>query len=299
MNHIKSTYIINDEPCGIKSFDTKMSSYFSFKGIHYNSFDIRGRQNFPNCGLVLFHYVPSMYANNNDSLNIFLKNPNFKIISILHGLYPNNSYSINGDTFNPFVGEQIRLIVEKSQLVISLSNSCLKFLKTWINPLPEKASFVLSHPGFSNIDKMDDKEKYFFFGGIIRSKKNVEGLLIKEFLKKCKSSFINIWLHDTKHIYSNIEEELKKEVWRYSFGEISENEWKKVINNSQMVLFPYNTQLQTVSGMMAEAISLGKAILTTKFPFSIEMAELFPELVMINDDINTWDEYLLNPKTKI
>ncbi len=228
-----------------------------------------------------------------------MTNSTKKIITILHGIYPNYTYSLKADTYNPYIGQQIDLIIKHSSAIISLSQSTFEFLKSWLRPLPGKSSFILFHPGFNYIDPnihniLCHFEEYFFFGGMIRPKKEIRQSDFYTFLTKCKEKSINIWVHDTKSIYKNIKNEITNIVWKYSYGQLFTSEWRNLLMNSKMVLCPYNSSLQTVSGLIAESLSLEIKVLSTSFPYAIEMALKYPEFVILDNDIENWDKYMVN-----
>ena len=241
MRVFNSAYVINSEPCGIRIFDSNLCNALLKIGVNCEAIDIRNSMPSQVSEVVLFHYVPSMYANFHDSFGFFLTNSKKKIITILHGLYPNYPYTLKADTYNPYIDQQIGLIIKYSSAIISLSLSTFEFLQSWLRPLPGKASFILFHPGFNNIDSNNHDlsysfEKYFFFGGMIRPKKNVQLPAFSTFLTKCKEKAINIWVHDTKSIYKNTKNEIANIVWKYSYSQLSVLEWRDLLFNSEMVL---------------------------------------------------------------
>ena len=298
MIFLKSAYIVKTEPCGIKSFDNNLSVGFSKIGIVCKSFDIRDYLSLNKSNIILFHYVPSMYAMHTDSLQSFLQYFGGQIITILHGVYPKGQFQLKEDTYNPYIREQINLIIKHSKAIISLSQSTFNFLESWSNPLPYWARHILFHPGFNSYKDSTplNHENYFFYGGMFRAKKNLEEDAFNKLLYKCKNNSIKIWVHDTKAIYNDRKNEITNKIWKYSSGQLSVSNWKGLISNSEIILFPYSTSIQTVSGLMAESISLGKISITTNFPYAIEMASKYRGLIIIDDDVVNWDKHLIGQK---
>jgi hypothetical protein len=297
---ISTLLLKKKEPCGINLFNVNLTNSLKKHNVETNEFSII--QNIKSSDKILiFHYVPSLYKNYSQEITQVF-NDNLNIISIIHGIYPNRSFDYMGDTVNENHKSQLDTIVSKSKALVFLSHSTHKFFKTWHPKIQLAKHFVLMHPGVNQsvlISESTAIKDYVFIGGINRLKKDFESESIRKLLISLKKNGIKVWLHSSN---SSLSKEMKNLVWKTSQGEITRKDWNKVIKNSKIILCPYFTEIQTVSGIISEGVSCGKKIISTRFPFALEISKSYSNHIIINNDLNTWP-YIIrdvwNEKLKI
>ena len=163
----------------------------------------------------------------------------------------------------------------------------------------DKLIHTLYHPGLLNnsfIKEPKIKFPYIFLGGIIRPKKDFNSNVQIPLINSLINSNIQVWIHSTRNI--QIDSSISS-VWKFTTNELSSEKWSEAISNASWVLCPYDTKIQTVSGIIAESISVGTKVLATSFPYSNEMSEKYKDCVIVNDNFNKWPEIILNNLNKI
>lgn len=297
MNLQLSTILkIKNKPCGINLFDKTLRKYLLKRGIISSCFDIDNIKPSDN-GIFLFHYVPSMYVGQTENIsNFFLKTKALKLV-IIHGAYPNQPFEYLSDTKSPDVQTQLDIISKHSDIIICLSNSTTEILKSW-EPTVSKTIETLYHPGLDHtyLITKNTEEQYVFIGGITRPKKDFNSTKHIQLINELAYSGIKVWLHSTIPI--SINSSLLK-VWKYTNNELDRDKWSKTISNASWVLCPYNTKIQTVSGIISESISVGTIVLSTSFPYSLEISKTYLNSIVISDDLNKWSEIILTTNNKI
>uniref|UniRef100_A0AAU3I9A8 Uncharacterized protein n=1 Tax=Streptomyces sp. NBC_01393 TaxID=2903851 RepID=A0AAU3I9A8_9ACTN len=68
----------------------------------------------------------------------------------------------------------------------------------------------------------------------------------------------------------------------------ADDEWAQMLGSAAAVICPYDTRIQCVSGVIAEALSVGTPVLATDFPFAREMQHLYPDYVAVENDLREW-----------
>lgn len=300
MPQIVRAYYKKEDLCGIKLFDQNLSNSFLRLDIETKMIDL-GKNEFLKSEIVIFHYVPSLYAHCHNAFTSFWnKVQNEKVFTLLHGIYPNHVVDYLSDTQNPYLQKQIEILCKKSTVLVSLSESTYSNLMSWSPKMSASSHNLLYHPGVKSNDSLINKlsktpHGYCFLGGIIRPKKDFRMNQINKLIQDCKKNSINIWLHASNLSSSEVKPEILNNVWKFTYGQISTNDWIETLFNASWVLCPYHTKLQTVSGIIAESISLGTKILCTDFPYAFEMFQKYPQLVFIDNDLSKWTNFL---KTK-
>lgn len=290
------------ENCGISIFNMHVKKAIINQNIQFETLNISECYGLlPDDSTVILHYVPSAFSDTRRSnfLISLLKIKYFKkLIVIFHGAYKINENRYNGDTFCPYQKEHLRLIFEKADFLISLSESLRVNLNSWLELFSiRKKIITLDHPGlFVKKPSIKIDIPYIFLGGISRMKKNGENLSTEKLISECKEKKIPIWMHWTNLNSNSI---LKNNVWKQTNGLLSDQLWCNIISNSKVVICPYETQIQTVSGIIAEALSANRYVLTTAFDFALEMQLKYPSLVIVNNQITQWPNLLENLLNKV
>ena len=239
----------------------------------------------------ILHYVPSSFASSEASRALITllntRQSTHKLIVVLHGLHSCGENRLLNDTPCPNQAETHKLILQSADSVIALSGSSAKVCNTWRSIYQGKARILrIDHPGlFAQAESVSKTHSsYAFIGGISRSKKIHTNYSISMLLEMCREQGVRVWEH-----WSNIRPPLRiSQAWKQTSGLLSDIEWSGLISNARVVLCPYTTQIQTVSGLLSEALSVGRFVLSTSFELSIEMKLLFPKLVLIEDNIERW-----------
>lgn len=284
---INTLLIKKNESCGISFFNSNLKKALDENFITVNELCLSKSLNLKN-NVTIFHYVPSMYVNYTEEIvNLFKSNVD--IISIIHGVYPNKQFNHLGDTVNQNQRKHIEIISSSSKAIIFLSKSSNMSFKSWFPEKDFKNHFIYIHPGFSQQNKFIKVNKtnadYVFIGGITRPKKDFKTKPIINLLLSLKDFGIKVWLHSSN---AKISIETEKLVWKTSSGKLSNVKWKEIIFNSRFVLCPYSTEIQTVSGIISESLSLGKRIISTSFPYALELKNDYDKYIIIENNFNIW-----------
>lgn len=289
---------VKNENCGIKSFDENLRNALNINNVKSSRIDFSSISNEQN-GIFVFHYVPSLYTDSDSSfMKLWSKLRGTKII-LIHGIYPNRIFDHRSETVNPYYEEQIKILLASSNAIISLSESTLSALKTWTIDRHIRNNIVLNHPGLLQEETyllQGKNHKYVFLGGIIRPKKDISSERLKRLLKECENKGINVWLHKTNMTLKLSESQV---AWKTTHGKMNLSSWTKTLFDAEWVLCPYDTEVQTVSGIIAESISLGTRVLTTSFPFALEMYAKYPDYIVINNDLTMWIQIMQCNLTKL
>jgi len=144
----------------------------------------------------------------------------------------------------------------------------------------------LDHPGlFVPTTRLTaPRDSYALIGGISRSKKSHADGSIPTLLDLCRRQDVRVWEHWTNLPPST----LVPKAWRQTCGFLSDVEWSDLISHAQVVLCPYQTRTQSVSGLISEALSAHCFVLSTSFDLALEMKARVPELMLIEDNIQCW-----------
>lgn len=294
------------ENCGVSIFNEHLKQSLQARDIHLESINIFS--NLPllnNRRIVILHYMPTAYCNEQSSRNLihFLKYQDVKnLVVIFHKVYLEDEKKYLKDTICPLQEEHLKLIFKKSRYLIALSKSVEANLKTWLVRFDTNAVIkTLDHPGLfipASSNKFDFP--YAFFGGIFRSTKNCYNYSTSKLIKLCNEKQLPIWIHWTNDKDLKFKKITIDNVWKQTSGLLSDLSWSEMITNAKVILCPYQTRIQNVSGLISEAISARCYVLSTSFECSVEMQKRFPSLIFLNDDIEEWPDIIeklfLEPK---
>jgi glycosyltransferase involved in cell wall biosynthesis len=292
----KSIIFSKRETCGVNIFARHLNSLLekidhrsSVVNVIHESINPSKHTNY------IIHYVPSSLSNSEETqifLNL-LRTINDKIIIILHGFYSLEEKRFLEDTACPDTALHAIAILNYADKIVCLSESVRRSFLTWAHEEDIHKVIKIGHPGlyvgYKNKHGFKIGNDYVFIGGIERAKKNGRSLDILRLLKLCEYHGIKVRVH-----WSNAKIETKVDhPDNHTFGYIADEEWTELIANSKIVLCPYKTKIQSVSGIIPEAISAGTPILATSFDYSNEMRFSHPELVTVCDDIENWPNLIL------
>lgn len=286
------------DACGINLFDRNLRDGLLKMDIKTETFDIESIA-YNDSEIYLFHFTPALYVSYTKLIDAFFsKTTAFKIV-IIHSVYPNCDFEYCADTFSPDLSQQLNIILNYSDLIITLSDSATSTLKSWMPNISPDLIYTLYHPGLHNkylISDLKSNEPYVFLGGITRAKKNFYSSEYLQLIESLGYVGIHVWLHSTPNISYD---KSVLSVWKFTTNELDLYEWTAAIFNANWVLCPYNTKIQTVSGIISESISVGTRVLATRFPYSIEMSNIYKDYIVINNDFKKWPEIILSNNKKL
>lgn len=296
---INGIYSSQDQNCGISIFNKHLSESLLKTGVVTKNVNIRNSSyeiDLQNDSIL--HYVPSAYSTNDLSVRLIelVDKIEGSITVIFHGVYKEFENRFEKDTPCNFQTKQLYQILMKSKNIIALSKSTKSIVESWLwrFNIINKDVFLLDHPGLFVENKIDIvNEPYAFLGGVIRPKKTPNNKSTIKLLKELAQTKIPVWLHGT-NLSKSDEVKLKSNKYRkITYGNLPDNTWSNIITNSKVILCPYETRIQSVSGIIAEAISANTYVLSTEFDYAKEMQQRFPELIYIDNDINKWLEVIM------
>jgi hypothetical protein len=284
--------------CGIQFFASHLNLALERNGIvtsHLNGMQIK---EIPLADQIILHYVPSSITEpHTTKILIKLLTHNYKkIIVVLHGFYGRNENRFRKDTQCPDAEIHADYILRYANQIICLSESVQLSIMSW-NINQSKAELILlGHPGLfttsQSVNRKNKKSCYVLIAGIERPKKNRESQTIKKISSICSRYNIDLRFH-----WSNISTKTAKEQInrKTTFGPLTDYQWSSLIEGAEAILCPYETSIQSVSGIIPEALSVGIRVISTSFDYSNEMCRKYPEKMFVNDDLNTWLNALMNP----
>lgn len=276
------------EECGIRIFSRQLASQLAQHGILLAECNVAHAQSINSLHQpIVIHYAPSMWALRGDLLEAVLETAtDGRVLIILHGMYGPDELDYRADAWCPDLRRHLLAMDRAGARVLSLSNSCTARLALWEYSIGARAGTCL-HPGlFAAPAHAAPPQPYVFFGGVIRPKKDPSSPRIRQLLEAVSSAGIRLWVHATNRDADSVD----LPAWRRTFGMLDAATWATAIASAAVVLCPYDSRIQCVSGIIAEALSAGTPVLSTRFVFAEEMAMLSPEYVFLEDDLSRWPE---------
>ena len=279
------------DSCGISIFSRHLREALSRLGHETFVTNLRTATSVTRAPVWILHYVPSSFAVPGASRALItllksLEEPN-KLFVILHGLHSYREDRLLDDTPCPQQAEHIRLMLETAESLTALSESAATACRSWHAIFGGRARILrVDHPGlFVPSTRLTTTHgSYALLAGISRSKKSHTGGSIRTLLDLCRRNHIRVWEHWTNLTQS----EPVPQAWRQTCGFLSDVDWADLITQAQVVLCPYRTRIQSVSGMISEALSAHRSILSTSFDLALEMKARAPELIFLEDNIQRW-----------
>jgi hypothetical protein len=266
-------------------------------GFHFEVLNLQENNSVNDKMNAILHYIPSAYSTEQSSQRLIrlLQEIYFeKLVVIFHGVYREEEKRYYKDTPCPFQKEHLNFIFKKSTEIIALSKTVEVNLKSWLSKFNINRNIItLDHPGlFISQPSVKTNFPYVFIGGVSRPKKNCNNESTDKLIKICKERKLPVWMHWTNMSDFDYYENNLHNVWKTTKGLVSDQSWCNIITNAKVILCPYETHIQSVSGLIAEALSAKCYVLTTAFDFANEMKKRFPSLVIVNDNIEQWPDLI-------
>ena len=294
---INSFHFSSFEPCGISLFSRHLGESLSGLGHDMVQTNVSSEATLVDAPVWVLHYAPSSFssAGASSALQRLLEAPSRrrKLCVILHGLFGCGENRFLNDGLCPSHAEHVRWINRSADVVCTLSASVLQAYQSWPRANLHLPKVVRAdHPGLFRVPALSAPlgDRYAFLGGISRPKKSHVSRETARFLELCGLQRIHIWEH-----WSNVKGAIPgRRSWRETYGFLGDAAWSDLLSQAHVVLFPYKTRVQSVSGIMSEALSAGRFVLSTPFEIALEMRSRFPDLVFIEDDLQCWAEIIRN-----
>ena len=292
---VNSFYSSASGPCGIAIFSRHLRRALLPLGVNLFETNLRTSTSVVRTLTSLVHYVPSGFASPEASralMKILISSKdNEKIFIILHGLHQPAEDRFQNDTICPDQERHICSMLQRAEAIIVLSDAAAKACRSWQAQFGGKARLVrLDHPGlFTPPRSAATIGSYALVGGISRSKKDHTTDKIGELIGLCENCGIRIWQH-----WANVQQpQSLRRSWRRTSGFLTDGQWSSLVSHAQVVLCPYQTRIQSVSGLISEALSAERFVLATSFELALEMQRRVPALVFIEDNLHRWPNLIL------
>jgi hypothetical protein len=293
---VNSFYSSVSHSCGVSIFNEHLHVALLPFGINLLETNLRSSTSFTPSLISLVHYVPSGFISSEASIALMQFLTSSKnaetICFILHGLHKHGERRFQKDGICPDQEHHIRLMFQRAESIIVLSNAVAEACRTWQLHFGAKVRIVrLDHPGlFTPMRDAEPDGSYAFVGGISRPKKDHTSRTIGELIGLCEQSGIRIWQH-----WTNIPQPKPlTQSWRQTSGLLTDIQWSSLVSRAKTVLCPYQTRIQSVSGLISEALSAKRFVLATSFELALEMQRRAPALVRIEDDLHRWPDLILH-----
>jgi hypothetical protein len=235
----------------------------------------------------IVHYVPSMWAGAANSLERLLGAASSgRVIVVMHGIYGPDTLAHRRETPCPDLPAHLLAVAKFADSVVALSQSCEDAYAAWFSHgFSPRRIKTLPHPGiYGATFAANPDASYVFCGGISRPKKDIAGRRIRQLLASYSRSGTRVWLHVSNTASATV----GLPTWQVSSGLMTDREWAAALYGSSVVLCPYETGIQCVSGIIFEALSVGTPVLTTDFLFAREAQRRHPQQVVVEDDLRNW-----------
>jgi glycosyltransferase involved in cell wall biosynthesis len=287
MSRISLVYKSELNSCGIRIFNQRLAAALTERGHSVNECNVAIRSYVPET-ITIIHYAPSMWTKDGGELNeIIRRAARGRLIVILHAMYRPFEDTLFRDIPCPELERHVHAIASKANAIVALSHSCLSAWRRWKNVESSPKTAVFVHPGAEPFGFPQCPERpYVFFGGILRPKKDPRSDRMLSLFSAYRKSGLNVWIHGTNCTNAAQLDDLP--VWRTTAGVLPDENWFGILANASAVLCPYETKIQCVSGVIAEAISVGTRAFSTRFPFAREMSHRYPEYVTLEDELEKW-----------
>lgn len=298
---VNTFYSSASDLCGITIFNRHLREALSRVGLGVLETNLLTATRVIRTPIEILHYVPSCFASSeaSDALVQFLVSvtKSQKLFIILHGLHSYGEDRFRDDTICPQGEQHIRLMLQTAESITALSHSAARACGAWQTKFRGNARLLrLDHPGLfaRNVTISPTRDSYAFVGGISRSKKVHAHSSLLGLLDLCRRQGVRVWEH-----WTNVPPLPRcHTAWKRTFGFVSDLDWSKLVSNAHIVLFPYQTRIQSVSGLMSEALSAQRFVLSTSFDLALEMKKKYPSLVSIEDDLGRWPHIIRHlPRT--
>lgn len=276
-----------DSGCGIATFQQHLVTAMRRHGIDAASCNV-AFDTYNGSEVTLVHYSPAMWEGHTDLFDeVLARAVQGLVIIVLHSLQPPQVQEYLSEPRCRDIGCHLRAMLRANVVIVSLSASCTHCLESWETALSAR-TVTSAHPGlFVHTSPSAGAHPYAFFGGVIRPKKDPTSSAIRVLLESIQGVGVDVWVHS-----SNVSDLSAMPsalgVWRQTIGVMNDRQWSEAISLARAVLCPYNTQIQCVSGVIAEAISAGTNVIATSFPFALELAAAYPDYIYVENELAVW-----------
>jgi hypothetical protein len=292
---INGFYASVSDCCGISIFSHHLRRALLPFGINLRETNFRNADATVYSPISLLHYVPSSFINaeaSRDLIQILAASKSDEnICVILHGVHGREEARFQRDGICPDQEIHLRLLLQKAKIIFALSEAVAEACRTWQTQFGSSARIIrLDHPGlFAATCSREMGHSYAFVGGISRPKKDHRSARIQELIDQCETLGVRIWQH-----WTNIQRPRPPLTsWMQTSGLLTDVQWSSLISGARAILCPYETRIQSVSGIISEALSAGRFVLATSFDLALEMHRKAPALVRIEDNLQNWPNLLL------
>lgn len=288
---VNSLFSSTSDLCGISIFSRHLCEALSRLGLKTLETNLHNAADAVRTPVWLLHYVPSGFASPklSQALSHLLisRRDSYKLVVLLHGIHRPGETRLLDDTICPDQDHHINLMLHSADAITALSDAAARACRQWRTRFGGQAKLLkLDHPGlFEPVEGANTtRATYALLGGISRSKKKHSADSIALLIDQCEREGVRIWEH-----WTNIpSSESTPSVWRRTSGLLTDLQWGRLISHARVVLCPYGTQIQSVSGLISEALSAKRFVLSTSFDLAVEMKWRAPGLVVIDDDLQHW-----------
>ena len=288
---VNNFYSSASDPCGISIFSRHLRQALSPFGLDLLETNLAIATGASATPISVLQYVPSGFATPETSRALLQllasRKEADRLFVILHGLHKYGEDRWLDDTACPDQELHINAILQTAESIIALSKSAEVTCNAWQEILGGRASLLrIDHPGLFELpaEAAASHGFYALLGGISRSKKTHTADPIAALLDACRREGVRVWEH-----WANVQPLAKTApAWRRTFGLLSDSEWASLVSHALVVLCPYRTHIQSVSGLVSEALSAQRYVLSTSFDLAVEMNRRYPDLVTIDDDLSDW-----------
>jgi hypothetical protein len=280
------------EACGLSHFSRHLANELRARGVSVADHNLPDqldckRQN------TIVHYVPSMWSGAAETFDKVLRSAfQGRLMVMIHGLYTRTDLTHMSETPCPDLPSHVASIASRADCVVGLSHSCSELYSEWVegNNRARASIATLLHPGLAKATPREiGMRNYVFYGGVIRPKKSIAGGEIRRLLRALRRSGLETWVH-VSNGGTNV---TVPEASQVSTGVCDDEEWTKMVTNALAVVCPYDSRVQCVSGVIAEAISVGIPVIATSFRFAREMRDKYPDIVLVSDNLSDWPRMIL------
>jgi hypothetical protein len=275
--------------CGVGQFSQHLTAQFRSAGwsvVECNVFERPSHRAEPN---TIIHYVPSMWAGHSAELDSMLAKASAgRVLILMHGIYPPGKLSHRSETPCPDLPNHIGSMARYGAKLIPLSASCEKVCVLWREHYPGlQVIKSIAHPGVYSVATIAPAAiDYIFYGGIFRPKKSTARGAVYSLLNAYAAANIRVWMHVTNEFDGGV----SLPVWRETRGLLTDDQWISALANASAVICPYDTEIQCVSGVISESLSLGTRVICTDFLIAQEMRSVYPDHVHIENDLSRWPD---------
>lgn len=292
---VNNFYSSATDSCGISIFSRHLHQALAPLGLDLLETNLATATGVGPTPISVLQYVPSGFATPETSRALLQllasRQKADRMFVILHGLHRYGEDRLLDDTPCPDQEQHIRAMLQTAESIIALSQTAEATCTAWQTSFGGKANLLrIDHPGLYELpaDGAVSDKSYALLAGISRSKKNHAADPIVALLDACRRDGVRVWEH-----WANVPPSTQTvPAWRQTFGVLNDIEWAQLVSQARVVLCPYRTRIQSVSGLVSEALSAQRCVLSTSFDVAVEMNQRYPDMVIIDDNLHDWPQII-------